>query len=108
MSILPLKSSKEIGKRILPTTGERTIQLKKIEAELSFSEDNIDAIIASWEALNSAHSLLKGAQTLEPQRKRHTGGAYGHLSRNLATCLQGSPRVFARREFFYSDIDKAW
>ena len=46
--------------------------------------------------------------TMEPPRKRHSNYTYGRLCKNIITCLQGKGRIFARHEFFYSDIDKAW
>jgi len=73
-----------------------------------FTEDGIDAIIASWEALDNVDGISDDPATLEPPRKHHSDSTYGRWCCELLTCLQSSARVFARHEFFYSDIDKAW
>ena len=62
-----------------------------------------------WETLHSdAEQFAHQPPTLEPPRKRHTNDTYGCLCNTLINCLQGKARMFARHEFFYSDIDKAW
>lgn len=69
----------------------------------------IDATLISWDKLNrtAKHDPDKKL-TLEPPRNRHSNVTYGHLCNSLMNCLRSKGRVFARHEFFYSDIDKAW
>ena len=107
-SRLPLKNKNQKNTRALPTTGTRTIKPRKKEQEYVFTEENIDAIITSWEALDKAKGAPDQPMTLEPPRKRHPNEIYGKWCCSLVNCLQGSGRVFARHEFFYGDIDRAW
>ena len=57
----------------------------------------------SWKETQSAQS-----NGLEPARVKHDHEKYGQWCSKLISCLQGSGRMMARHEFFYSDIDKAW
>ena len=69
----------------------------------------IDASMVSWESINqSAEEDSNQSPTMEPPRKRHSSSTYGRWCSQLLNCLQGRGRIFARHEFFYSDIDKAW
>jgi len=45
---------------------------------------------------------------VEPPRRCHSNLTYGTWCNRLINVLQGSGRIFARYEFFYSDIDRAW
>jgi len=73
-----------------------------------FTEERIDAIITSWEALDNANRLSNEIATLEPPRECHSDDTYGKWCSGLLHCLQSSARIFARHEFFYSDVDRAW
>jgi hypothetical protein len=69
----------------------------------------IDASMVSWESMNKlAEEDPNQPPTMEPSRKRHSSNTYGNWCSRLVNCLQGKGRIFARHEFFYSDIDKAW
>jgi len=98
---LPLKSSQKV-KRALPMSS------KARKLENAFSSEAIDATLSSWEALNNIDGVSDQQISLEPPRTRLHDSNYGSCCSELINCLQSSARVFARHEFFYSDIDKAW
>lgn len=76
---------------------------------ISRLEDVFDTTLLSWEK-NKKHEGSTSAQSagLEPAREKHHNMLYGEWCSKLISCLQGSGRMMARHEFFYSDIDKAW
>ncbi len=102
---LPLKSN-HLSKRALPTNSTKSIKGTHHKNELS--PKAIDAILTSWNAIGSLNSAPDVPASMEPSRKRHRNEKYGSMCSVLVNCLQGSARVFARHEFFYSDIDKSW
>ena len=94
--------------RSLPTTVARKAMLWQKKQDYVYTQDNVDAIITSWEALDKFKEASEHPMTLEPPRKSHADKVYGKWCTTLTHCLQGSGRVFACHEFFYSDIDRAW
>jgi hypothetical protein len=78
------------------TTGEKN----------PFIVDGVEDPILAWRLLENRWNL--SPSTLEPIRTRHPDRIYGNFSCSLLNSLKGKSRVFARHEFFYSDIDKAW
>ena len=100
---MPLKAKGHGNKPVLPTMKSRGR-----DQRFAFTEERIDAIITSWEALDNANGLSNEMATLEPPRECHSDEMYGKLCHGLLNCLQSSARIFARHEFFYSDVDRAW
>ena len=76
---------------------------------MSTLKDVFDTTLLSWER-NKKVERSTSVQTagLEPARQKHSNLLYGGWCNKLISCLQGSGRMMARHEFFYSDIDKAW
>ena len=106
--MLETKKNKPKGIRTLPILGNRTARIKNKGKQYIFTEENMDAIIASWEALDKARRKSEQPLTIEPVRKRHSNRVYGKWCNKLMMSLRSSGRIFARHEFFYSDIDRAW
>lgn len=93
----------------------RNISLKNNEAgsinqnsskKNNFGIDGNENPILEWRLLENRWNL--NHLSLEPKRTRHQDSIYGNFSCNLLNSLKGKSRVFARYEFFYSDIDKSW
>jgi hypothetical protein len=69
----------------------------------------VDSSMYPWDVVHKATEQSPSeTPTMEPPRQRHSNSTYGRLCNQLLNCLQGKGRVFARHEFFYSDLDKAW
>ena len=81
---------------------------QKLNGSFNIALPGIDAGLMSWDSINPSTDIPKQPSTLEPPRKRHSDDTYGVWCSKLINCLQGSARLMARYEFFYSDIDKAW
>lgn len=72
-------------------------------------EAGIDAGLPSWETVNPIPRVPREpTSSLEPSRRRHNNATYASWCRKLINCLNGSGRMMAHHEFFYSDIDRAW
>lgn len=68
--------------------------------------NEVEDPILEWMLLEDRWNLNR--LVLEPIRTRHEDSVYGNFSCNLLNSLKGKSRLFARYEFFYSDIDKSW
>lgn len=68
--------------------------------------NGVEDPILEWMLLEDRWNLNRFK--LEPIRTRHEDSVYGNFSCNLLNSLKGKSRLFARYEFFYSDIDKSW
>ncbi len=85
------------------------------EAYLSTLNDvyinpGLETSMVSWDTINqnTENDSTTQPPTMEPPRKRASNYVYGRWCSQLLHCLQGRGRLFARHEFFYSDVDKAW
>jgi hypothetical protein len=63
--------------------------------------------LPKWEETNR-RDAKNAAPRLDPPRRRYTDAEYAKRCAQLINALDGPARAWARYEFFYSDIDRAW
>ena len=68
----------------------------------------IETKIPLWESINPLSSRKRQLVIREQRREAHTDSWYASWCSKLINFLNSGGRSFARYEFFYSDIDRAW